>query len=82
MSIILTVILYDKPGLGDKIDQLERTLGPCVNSGFGLGKYDATWKFDNIKDALKVEQVAQDIIDGPEYGETAVMEPDPDVEVY
>jgi hypothetical protein len=80
MSIILTVILYDKEGLANKIEQLERVLGLPINSGFGLGRYDATWKFDNVEEALKAEKVAQKIIGGPEYGETAVMEPD--VEIY
>ena len=80
MAIILEVTLYDKEGLGDKIEKLEEALGLPVNSGFGLGRYDATWKFDNIKEALRAERVAQNIIGGSEYGETAVMEPE--IEIY
>jgi hypothetical protein len=79
-NIILTVILYDKPSFINKIKRLEKVLGPHVNSGFGLGRYDATWKFNNIKEAFEAEKVAKRIMGGSEYGETAVMEPD--VEIY
>jgi hypothetical protein len=80
MTIILEVILYDKEGLGDKVEKLEQVLGLPINSGFGLGRYDATWKFDSIEEALEAEKIAQSIIGGPAYGETAVMEPE--IEVY
>jgi len=82
MAIILEVILYDKEGFGDKVEKLEQVLGLSINSGWmiGFGQYDMSWKFDNIKEALKAEEVAKSIIGGPAYGETAVMEPD--VEIY
>jgi hypothetical protein len=80
MTIILEVILYDKEGFGDKVEKLEQMFGLPVNSGFGLGRYDATWKFDSVEKALRAEKVAQNVIGGSEYGETAVMEPE--IEVY
>jgi hypothetical protein len=80
MTVILEVILYDKEGFGDKIEKLEQVFGLPVNSGYGLGRYDATWKFNSVEEALKAEKVAKSIIGGPAYGETVVMEPE--IEVY
>jgi hypothetical protein len=39
---IIEVILYDKEGFGKKVEKLEQVLGLPVNSGFVLGRYDAT----------------------------------------
>jgi hypothetical protein len=79
-QVILTVTLYDKEGFEDKINKLEQVLGLPVNSGYGLGQYDASWKFDSVEEALEAEKVVQSIIGGPEYGEVSVLEPD--VEIY